>query len=214
MNCLRTVSNLGSSTGADIARSIQASRLFPQAGYRDRCLTSLGPIPADCGSICRSTEVVFRGPERTLQLLACADLHPSDYASEGGAEPLAANDPMVLVGRLDFGLPGRWCSRAVGAARSTVASGSSRQLHAEARAIADCLAQTLMVRWIDVRAGLSRTAILGHAVRLRVSTPTACSSAARRWTPCRAATTGSSPCGRRSRASCGRRRAWRRPGRQ
>ena len=104
--------------------------LFPWAGYRvtrrGRCLPPLTSVPVGCGSIRRSIEVVFRRRERTLQFLACADLHPSDYASAGSAGPLAANEPMVLVGSLGFSLPGHRRSLAVGAGRSAVASGSSQ----------------------------------------------------------------------------------------
>jgi len=48
--------------------------------------------------------MVFRGSERALQLLTRAGLHPSDYAAAGDAKPLAARDPVALVG---FGRSGQ-----------------------------------------------------------------------------------------------------------
>jgi hypothetical protein len=143
------VSNLGSSTGADIAGSIQVWLLFPRAGYRvtrwGRCPPPRRAYPVGRGSVRRS--IVFRGRQRALQFLASADPLPGDNASAGGAGPLAANDPTVLVGFLGFSLPGHRRSLAVGARRSGVASGSSQRFHAEAHDSADSLAQTTLVDW-------------------------------------------------------------------
>src|SRR5262249_20336936 len=92
----------------------------PNAKIKRPRIGSTRPVPSGCGSIHRPIVVAFCGREWTLQFLANADLHPSDYASAGNAGPLAANDSMVLVGCPCFGLAGHGSSRAAGSGRSAV----------------------------------------------------------------------------------------------